>query len=315
MKKFLFIFCSFIFMFVPLFAADNMHISVREDGEIISGFKVAKSSEQVKINILYPANYKTSDRVPLIFILDTQEYKIEKIRQMFYDDTNKNSQALIASVKFKNSNLSQEQFDKFLEDIFAFFELNYKGESEPLKRVLLAKNEFALFALNSLNKESNYFYNLGIILDNTTALPIVDNLSKKPVRIFAFSQKANIVNLQNLFISSALKPMQNFFFKINDKASFEQFDLRYFLSDLPKIKQIKPILQKKISEETPFYLQVKTSYDILDFLPTQIKFTPPVLVYDEDTAHLKVLLPEAKKVKISGLFAGKKWSQKVKISK
>ena len=292
-----------------------MHISVREDGEIISGFKVAKSSQEVKINILYPADYKTSDRVSLVFILDTKEYKIENLRQMFYEDTNTNPQALIASAKFKNSNLSQEQFDKFLEDIFAFFELNYKGESEPLKRVILAKNNFALLALNSLNKDSNYFYNLGIILDNTTALHIADKLSKKPVRIFAFSQKANIVNLQNLFLSAGLEPMQNFFFRINAKASFGQFDLRYFLSDLPKIKQIKPVLPKEILEETPFYLQVKTSYGVLDFLPTQIKFAPPVLVYDEETSHLKVLLPEIKKVKISGIVAGKKWAKKAKISK
>jgi hypothetical protein len=315
MKKFLCVFALFIFAFMPVFAKDNIHISVREDGEIISGFKVADSSVEVKINILYPANYKDSDRVPLTFILDTQEYKIENLKQMFYGDINNNPQSLIASVRFKNAALTQEQFDKFLEEVFAFFELNYKAENEPLKKIILAKNNFALLALNSLNKESNYFYNLGIILDNTTALPIIDKVYKKPVRIFAFSQKANIINMQNIFISAGLEPMQNFFFKINDKPSFEQFDLRYFLNLLPKIKQIKPILSKEIVQETPFYLQVKTAYDVLDFLPMQIKFAPPVLAYDEDSAYLKVLLPEVKKVKISGVFAGKKWAQKVKISK
>lgn len=315
MKKFLFVFLCFIFVLAPVFAADNMHISVRDDGEIISGFKVAGSTQEIKINILYPADFKTIDRTPLVLILDTKEYRIENLRQMFYGDNDTNPQALIAAFNFKNANLTQENFDAFLEEVFAFFEINYKGESEPSKKIILAKNNFALFALNSLNKEANYFSNLGIILDNTTALPILNTNTKKQPRLFALSQKANIISLQNIFVAAGLKPMVNFFFQINDKPTFEQFDLRYFLNSLPEIKKIKPVLPKEIAQEVPFYLQVLTTYSTLDFMPTQIKFAPPVLAYDDDTAHLKVLLPEAKKVKISGVFAGKKWAQKVKISK
>lgn len=315
MKKCLTVFCFFLFILTPIFAADNMHISVTEQGEIISGFKLSKFSDEIKINVLYPADYNKSQRVPLIFIVDTREYKMENLKQMFYNDASKNPQALIASFKFKKTNLSQELFDSFIEEVFAFFETNFKGESAPSKRVILAKNEFALLALKSINKDANYFSNLGIILDDSKTLPVLEKSSKKQNRIFAFSKKVNIINLQNLLLSVGLEPMQNFFFKIKDNTSFEQFDLRYFLNDLPKIKKIKPVLPKKIEEETPFYLQVKTDDDVLDFLPTQIKFAPPVLAYDEDTAYLKVLLPEAKKVKISGLFAGKKWAQKVKISK
>ncbi len=315
MKKFLFIFCLFIFVLTPLFAADNMHISVRDDGEIISGFKVSNSSQEIKINVLYPADFKTIDRAPLVLIFDTKEYRIENLKQMFYGDKTANPQALIAAFNFKDTNLTQENFDAFLEEVFAFFELNYKGENEPSKKIILAKNNFALLALNSLNKEANYFSNLGIILDNTTALPVLNESYKKQPRLVALSQKANIISLQNIFIAAGLEPMVNFFFQINDKAAFEQFDLRYFLDVLPEIKKIKPVLPKEISNEIPFYLQVLTNYGMLDFMPTQIKFAPPVLAYDEDSAHLKVLLPEAKKVKISGIFAGKKWAQKVKISK
>ncbi len=315
MKKFLCAFSFFVLVFTPLFAGGDIRIALREQGEIISGFKVADSSEKVKIHILYPSDYQTCDRTPLVFIFDTNEYTIENLRGMFYDNKTTNPQALIAAFKFEKESLTQEQFDKFLEDIFAFFELNYKGENEPSKKVILAKNNFALLALNSLNKEANYFSNLGIILDNTTALPLLNTNTKKQPRLFAISQKANIINLQNIFIAAGLEPMVNFFFQINDKATFEQFDLRYFLNYLPEIKKIKPVLPKEIAQEIPFYLQVLTTYSALDFMPTQIKFAPPVLTYDEDSAHLKVLLPEAKKVKISGVFAGKKWAQKVKILK
>ena len=315
MKKILFIFSFFAFVLHPLFAADNMRIFPREQGEVITGLKSKNLPEEIKINILYPFDYKENSRSSLVFLFDTSEYKIENLKNMFYTPKSKNSQAVIAAFRFKDANLTQENFDSFLEEIFAFFELNYKGESDPSKRVVLAKNELALFALNSLNKESNYFYNLGIILDNTTALPLTDKLSKKPIRIFAFSQKTNIINLQNLFISIGLKPMQNFFFKINNETSFEQFDLRYFLGDLPKIQKIKPILPKEIVNKAPFYLQVKTNYGVLDFMPTDIKFAPPILAYDAETAYLKVLLLDAKKVKIKGLFSAKKWSGKVKISK
>jgi len=38
------------------------------------------------------------------------------------------------------------------------------------------------------------------------------------------------------------------------------------------------------------------------------------LAYDETSGQLQVLLKENKKVKISGLFSGKKWSKTIKIS-
>ncbi|MBQ4494110.1 MAG: hypothetical protein II972_05915 [Elusimicrobiaceae bacterium] len=315
MKKFLCVFSFFIFAFTALFAADNMRIAIKEQGEVISGFKVVNSSNEAKINILYPANYNTIERAPLVLILDTKEYNIEQLRQMFYGKVKTNPQTLIASVKFKNNILSQEQFDAFIEDIFAFLALNYKSISEPSKRIILARNNFALLALNSIQKEANYFFNLGLILDNTTSLPAFNNSFKNGLRFFAFSQRENIVNLQNLFMAKGLKPLQNFFLKISGENSFEKFDLRYFLNSLPEIKQIKPVLPKEILQQTPFYLQVKTSYGFLDFMPTTLKFAPPVLIYEAETGYLKTLLQEPLKIKISGVFVGKKWSKKVKIAK
>ena len=58
-----------------------------------------------------------------------------------------------------------------------------------------------------------------------------------------------------------------------------------------------------------------TNYGELDFFPTQIYFAPPILAYDDSLGLLQVLLPEQKKIKIKGVFAGKKWSGKIKILK
>lgn len=314
MKKFLCVFSFFIFAFMAVFGADNMRIFPKEQGEVITGFKTSSLSSEIKINILYPSNYATSERSALVFLFDEREYKIEDLKQMFYSKKSKTPQALIASFRFNKATLTQEQFDSFLEEVFAFFELNYKGTSEPSKRIILAKNQFALLALNSIQKEANYFFNLGLILDNTTALPSFNNSFKKGLRLFAFSKRENIVNLQNLFMEKGLKPLQNFFLKISEENFFENFDLRYFLNSLPKIKQIKPILPKEILQQTPFYLQVKTSYGFLDFMPTTLKFAPPVLIYEAETASLKTLLQEPLKIKISGVFAGKKWSKTAKIA-
>ena len=315
MKKFFCAFAVFSFAFSCAFAADNMRIFPKSEGEVITGFKSETLPSEIKINILYPYDYNEFSRVPLVFLFDNVEYKIEDLKQMFYGKNSKNPQAIIAAFRFNNETLAQEQFDKFLEDVYPFFELNYKAEGDALKRIILAKNDFALLALNSLNNEADYFYNLGMILDNTTALPVLNKTLKKPVRIFVFSQRENIVNLQNSFLSAGLEPLQNFFFKISENNFFEQFDLRYFLDFLPKIKKIKPILPKEILQKAPICLQVKTNYGFLDFLPIQLKFAPPVLAYDNESAFLTVLLPEAQKIKINGLFAGKKWSGSIKIAK
>ena len=86
-----------------------------------------------------------------------------------------------------------------MSEIFSFFEVNYSADSDTSKRLIVAKNNIALLALNSLNEESNYFYNLGIILEKTTSLPVFDNPFKKQSRVFCLSQYTNILNLQNLF--------------------------------------------------------------------------------------------------------------------
>lgn len=317
------IFLSFVFILTIcggyIFAKDNMHITVKEEGEIISGFKTDALSQEVKITVAYPDNYKQQNfsRAPLIFLLDTEGYSIADLKGMFENKKNKKeySDFIIASVRFKNANIPQKEFDNFIAEIFSFFEVNYSADSDTSKRLIVAKNNIALLALNSLNEESNYFYNLGIILEKTTSLPVFDNPFKKQSRVFCLSQYTNILNLQNLFTKGSLEPMQNFFLKIQDNSSFEDFDLRYFFADNAKIKNIKLVLDKEISTDVPFYLQVKTNYSKLDFFPTEIKFAPPVLNYDESSGLLQILLPEPLKVKISGIFAGKKWSKKVKISK
>lgn len=318
-KIFLSFVCILTVFSACLFAKDNMRITVKEEGEVITGFKTAALADEVKITIAYSDSYmnQSSSRVPLIFLFDTQEYQLEDLKNMFRNIKNKKDSFdfLIASVRFKNENISQEVFDNFIAEIFPFFEINYATESEPSKRLILAKNNFALLSLKSLNGAANYFLNLGMILENTTSLPEINKPFKKQSRIFCFSQKENILNLQNLFIYKSLEPLQNFFLKIEEKSSFEDFDLKYFFKENPKIKQIKPILKKEISQSEPFYLKIKTNYGDLDFFPTEIKFAPPILGYDESSGFLQILLPEPLKIKISGIFAGKKWSKKVKIAK
>lgn len=317
MNKKIFFVCLFVLGFFStyLFANDNMRIFPKEQGEVITGFKTASLPEEVKITIAYPEEYplQAQKSFPLVFLFDTEEYSIEDLKQMYYQKENKNPSALIASFRFKNTNLSQEQFDNFIAETFAFFEVNYRTESDPSKRLVLAANSMALLALNLLNSQANYFLNLGMLLNNTTSLPVFDIPFRKAVRIFCFAPKTNIVRLQNLLEGTALKPMQNFFFKIQENASFTAFDLRYFFSETAKIKQIKPIVKKEILQEEPIYLQVKTNYGVLDFLPNQIYFAPPILAYDNSSGLLKVLLPDQTKVKIKGVFAGKKWSKSVKI--
>lgn len=316
MKKKLF-FAFLLCLITPLvFAQDNMRIFPKEQGEIITGFKTASLPEEIKITVAYPDGYEknTIERFPLVFLFDTKEYTIAELKEMFYPPKSKNPPAIVASFRFKNLNLTQEQFDLFTEEIFAFFELNYKTENSPEKRIILAKNSLALLALNSLNKEANYFFNLGMLLTNTTSLPVFNKALKKQSRIFCFAPQDNILRLQNLLTKGSLKPMQNFFFKIGEENSFGNFDLRYFLSASPEIKQIKTNLKKEILQETPFYLQIKTTYGFLDFFPEQpLHFAPPILAYEKETGILQVLLQEETKVKISGLFTDKKWAQKVKI--
>ena len=318
MKKIIFVLFFILSVFnFSVFANDNMHIFSKDNGEIITGFKTTFLPEEVKITIAYPDTYKeqAGKNFPLVLLLDTTEYKIDDLRQMFFTSKNKNDMPIIAAFRFNNFNLSQEQFDTFVEEIFAFFEVNYRAQSEPAKRIILAKDFAALLALNSLEKDSNYFLNLGMILNNTTSLPAFDRPLKKNTRIFCFSVQDNILRLQNLLMVGGLKPIQNFFFKIQKEFSFAQFDLRYFFNQMPKIKQIKTTLPKTINQETFFYLKIKTDFGNLDFFPEQeIRFAPPILAYDETSGQLQVLLKENKKVKISGLFSGKKWSKTIKIS-
>lgn len=321
MKKNIFVLFSILFVFnFSVFANDNMHIFPKDNGEIITGFKTTSLPEEVKITIAYPDTYKeqAGKNFPLVLLLDTTEYKIEDLRQMFFAVKKNNDKEkplpIVASFRFNNLNLSQEQFDVFIEEIFAFFEVNYRAQSEPAKRVVLTKDFAALLALNSLEGDSNYFLNLGMILNNTTSLPSFDKPLKKNSRIFCFSVQDNILRLQNLLMDGGLKPMQNFFFKIQQEFSFAQFDLRYFFNQMPKVKQIKTTLPKEINQDIPFYLKVKTAFGNLDFFPEQeIRFAPPVLAYDETSGQLQVLLKENKKVKISGIFSGKKWSKTIKI--
>lgn len=298
-----------------LFANDNMRIFQRENGEAITGFKTANLPEAIKINIAFPKSYKEqpSVRFPLVLLFDSREYSIEELNKMFYQEKSKNPQAIIAAFRLNNILLSQEDFDALIEEVLPFFELNYAVQNEPSQKVILAKDYLALRALNSMEKRGDYFFNLGLILNNTTSLPSFEDSLKKQSRIFCFSSENNILRLQNLFLAKGLKPMENFFFKKGENISFAQFDLRYFLNKTPQIKQIKTNLPKKITKETPFNLQVKTNYGLLDFYPTQIKFAPPILNYEESFGMLKILLPESQKVKISGIFAGKKWSSKVKV--
>lgn len=316
MKKFIFICVAFLFSLSPLFAADNMRIFSKENGEVITGFQPSYLPEAIKITIAYPTNYLTEPKFnyPIVLLFDNKEYKIEDLRQMFYFKKSKNPQSLIASLRF-NKDITQEQFEALISDIFAFFELNYRAQSDADKRLILAKDNFALLALNSINKEANYFFNLGMILNNSTALPIFDKPFKKQLRLFAFSQMDNLLRLQNLLEAGSLEPLQNFFFQIKKESSFENFDLRYFFSTLPKVKTVKPVFKKEIlpDQDEPFYLQVKTSYGLLNFWSKQITFAPPVLVYDEQDGLLKVLLAEPQKIKLSGIFGGKKWSCKTKI--
>ena len=314
------ILCAFIFafgLFNTAFAADNMRIFQKENGEVITGLKIADLKGDIKVNIAFPQNYnkEISQRFPVVFLLDTEEYSIETLNQMFYPEKSKNPQAVIASFRFENPNLTQEQLNKVLEEMFPFFEMNYRGEIESSKRIILAKNSLAILALNSLNKASNYFLNLGIILDNTTAFPQLNGSLKKNIKVFCFSVKDNILRLQDLLVNGGLEPIQNFFFNIQEETSFGKFDLRYFLGQTPKIEQINPVLPKTISQEAPISLQVKTNYGSFDFFPTQIRFSPPILAYDETSGSLQVLLKEASKVKIKGVFSGKKWSKSIKISK
>ena len=315
MKRFV---CLFVFLVLSLsaFAADNMHIFLKEQGEAITGFKTATLPSEIKITVAYPDKYQepTSKRFPLVFLFDTKEYKIEDLREMFYGKNTKNPKALVASFRLNNINFSQEQFNVFLEDIFAFFELNYKTETDPSKRIILASDTFALQALNAMQKGGDYFSNLGIFLNNSTSLPSFKEPLKKTSRIFCYADKNNILRLQDLFLQGGLKPLENFFLKINSNSVSYLFDLRYFLNSLPKIKQIRPVLPKELSQETFFYLQVKTNYGLLDFFPTEVKFAPPILTYIVEKGTLQILLKEQERVKISGVFAGKKWSGKTKIS-
>lgn len=318
-------FLAFVFILTVfsscLFAQDNMRISLKEGGEVITGFKTSALPQEVKITVAYPDNYMQQDfsRAPVIFVFDTEGYSIADLKQMFNKEKNKNkntvSDFLIVLVRFRNENITQKQFDNFIAELLPFFEVNYSSENDPSKRFIIARNFIALLALNSIHEESNYFYNLGIILDKTTSLPFFDTPFKKQTRIFCLSQYTNILNLQGLFTKGSLEPMKNFFLKIQENSYFQDFDLRYLFQEMPKIKKIKPVIGKKISEDGPFYLQVKTVYGNLDFFPTQIQFAPPLLWFDDYSGNLQVLLPEPLKIKISGVFAGKKWSAKTKIVK
>ncbi len=318
-------FLAFIFTLTVfsscLFSQDNMRISLKEGGEVITGYKTRALPQEIKITVAYPDNYMQKDfsRAPVIFIFDTEGYSIADLKQMFNKEKDKNkntaSEYLIVLIRFRNENISQKEFDNFIAELFPFFEINYSSENDPSKRFIIARNSIALLALNSIHEEANYFYNLGIILDKTTSLPFFDTPFKKQSRIFCLSQYTNILNLQDLFTTGSLEPMQNFFLKIQENSYFQDFDLRYFSQETARIKKIKPVLSKEISEDVPFYLQVKTVYGNLDFFPTQIQFAPPVLWFNDYSGNLEILLPEPLKIKISGIFAGKKWSVKTRIVK
>ena len=118
MKRFV---CLFVFLVLSLsaFAADNMHIFLKEQGEAITGFKTATLPSEIKITVAYPDKYQepTSKRFPLVFLFDTKEYKNKHVSQSYY-------------LRMK------QELHRFYKDAYRYLETAAEGCEAPEQRTV-----------------------------------------------------------------------------------------------------------------------------------------------------------------------------------
>lgn len=274
-----------------------------KDGEdVLTRFPSKYLADGARVNIILPAGYDGAyARYPVVYIISDEAFDKARIAQTW---------KIGDKVIFVSLNMTPGDKAAFLtKEFLPYIETNYKAEDSPQKRILAAAGADAVEMLALLSSQPGIFQNAALLLQDTTPVPTLGPGLDTRLKIYAAGRLSNIARLQMELERGGLKFTQNFVSKIympsESTPSWQQLDFRYFLT--PADFAAKSIAAYLSADKIPFEgahadlrLDVKTKAGTLNYIPAELKFSPPFLDWDPSAARLTVI-PGATpgKVKIS----------------
>jgi len=306
-------------------ANESMRIFVKEGEEVLTRFPSKYLDNDARINVILPEGYaQAQGPFPAVYLLGNES--LDKAgAQKIFGRSGFLAKAVLVVVKITGGgNIA----DFTTRELVPYIDLNYKTDNLPQNRVITAEGQMAVKVLQMLAANNGYFYNAALLLQDNTAMPAFrDNFSSN-LKVFAAGSVGNIARLQFQLEEKGLKFPVNFatviFEPQNDDRQWSKLNFNYLLGGADKtpskIKVYKSAGKISQKDEGPvrMWLEVKTKGgDIFNYIPRDLKFSPPFLEWDASSADLAVIYGATPgTVKISGplYFYNKGFKTSVKIA-
>lgn len=310
----------------PRVAKSYMRIFVKDGEETISKFPSVYLKTNVRMTIVFPEGYNNNSSLyPVVYMITKNNFTKEELNRILPPANRSLQRAVFVTINLP-LNAKIGGLGNFIsKEIFPYFETNYKIDSNPQKIIIAAADTFAVNLLEILAAENGYFKNAALLLHNTTPLPLLPKMPQD-INLWVVGSLSNMARLQFALENSGLEFIKNFAYKIDDAKTspWDAINFDFFLnkSTIMPNAQMLNISANQISaaseEAITVFLDIKTKNGAsLNYVPAKLKFSPPFLRWEQETASLFVIYGATQtKVKISGrLPFGKGFTTHIKIIK
>ena len=305
---------------------EDMRIFVKDGEEVLTRFPSKYLDNDARINVILPKNYDTAQNFPTVYSLG-HESMDKPAAQKIFGASDFWDRAIFIVINIKGGgNIG----DFIFKELLPFADTNYKTDALAQSRFIMAEGKMAADVLQMLADNKGYVYNAALLLQDNMAMPAPQNPFSGNLKIFAAGRVGNIARLQQMLEEKGLKFPVNFaaviFEPQDDARQWDKLNFKYFSAggagqEISKIKvyQSAGKISQSDAEPLRMWLEAKTKGgDIFNYIPHDLKISPPVLAWDGADAALSIIYGAAPgTVKISGplYFYNKGFKTSVKVLK
>ncbi|MDR1684475.1 MAG: hypothetical protein LBR90_03335 [Elusimicrobiota bacterium] len=338
MKKFtllsVFIFCAFAAFAQNAPAQSPAQPAMRvfevaPGHEVLTNFPSQYLKTPARIDVILPQGYQTGDKYQTIFLIAPERFDKAKTQRLFWQKKSPVKDAVFVAVDITGADDLAALGNFITLELLPYFEVNYKSDNYPQRRVLAAKGPMAAAVLEILVKNSGYFKKAALIFADTTPMPDLNGIAQD-VQIWAAGRVGNMARLQQTLEEQGLKYGANFAYNIfapqNDERDWTGLNFKYLLNPpsgaaLGRLKVYKSADKASLTAQTEITMwaefTAKDGYKV-NYIPREVKTAPPFFSWDADNARLDIIYGAAEgRVKFSAplYFFGKDFATNVKIVK